>query len=172
MSNALVPMVEYSSVDMAVIYQESFLHLLNNLGEADKIEVLKYTVDVISENTFLTGSPEDFAVFTDNLFSNLAARDFVLMLQRIFFGRWVQGRGEGLINAMVYDLAVGLTISPMKNAPEGHKLVTEQIAQTIPKMETVIELLSNNLWFVTVMLMPLFLNLDDIEKQVPSVIPE
>lgn len=164
--NEIAPMVQYSSAEMAAVFNESFAHVLGNLGNEDMNEVLKYVVTILGENTFLIGAPEEFALFTDTFFKNEVARDFIFMLQRVFFGRWLQGRGEGLIRAMVYDLAVGMTITPIPQAEERDKLIPEQLAQTIPSVETAIALLSNNLWFVTVIMIPLFVNLTDIDSQI------
>ena len=90
------------------------------------------------------------------------------MLQRVFLGRWLQGRGEGLLSAMVYDLAAGLIISHRPGATTVNAVVPEQLAQTTPTIEAISELLSDNLWFMVALLIPLYISLPDIEKQIPK----
>lgn len=165
---AVVPdvKVEYSSLDLASNYLAAFQHVFGNYGGEQGDRILSFVTAHVASNSYLLAAEEELAKLEETVMNDDLIRDFVFMMQKVFLGRWVQGRGKAVVDSLIYDVALGMTVSHLETLDEAKIVIPDAMVQTIPVIDEVIRLLSNNLWLVVVALMPIYINVADISAQV------
>ncbi len=156
----------YSSDELAKCYLDAFQHVFGNYGGEDGDKILVFVTNHVSSNSYLLAAEEELAKLEEVIMADSNIRDFIFMLQKVFFGRWVQGRGPSVIDSLVYDLALGLTISHLETPDPQAMILADAVVGTIPPIEQAKLLLSSNLWLIVAVLMPIYINVADIEAQV------
>lgn len=177
MAEQSVLVAQYSSEEAGVAFMSSFAHVLKNQDEKAAEEILAFTLNIVgASNLYARFAPDTLPRLHESVFSSETIRDFLLSLQSVFIGRWVQGRGRDVVKALVDDLALGISFDLGLNAISSpssdedlsaYNSLPEQLGDTLTGFDDAVKIVRANPWLISVLLIHLYINLesfDDLSK--------
>lgn len=148
-----------SMVVAAKIFQESYLHVMNNYDQESKKAAVVFAAEIILRyKPYMMLTPDGVAHMQDLVFKKEANRDFVLMLAFTFFSRFSEG------NEPVTQLAGNLTQGVCINTMGNWDAVPKDISERLATPTEVLDILINNRWFMVLLLLQLFINIEDVKQ--------
>lgn len=165
---------KYSMEEATDIFTSSFNHLLSNLDESANGTVLEFLTLVVGHfNPHVMLSTDNLGSLQLAVFEEPIVRDFVLSLKFLFFSRWVQGRGMAVIEALIDDLALGVSydcgLDKHVNAvDQSANIIPPQLKDALTQYEDSLNVLRANPWIICLLLTQLCINLDNFDNTKPK----
>jgi len=168
----------YSEEQLKEVFTQSFMHVYSNLSNEDgkEAEVMVFLSNLISNfNLYSRFTPDELPGLVNVVFDSDLLRDFILTFQAVFLGRWVQGRGSQVVNALAEDLAraistdANLVVQPQgmgntSNRQEDYCFIPTDVRQSLATYSDVVKIVKSNPWIICLLLFQQYLNIDILDK--------
>lgn len=149
------PLDTQEMAEGAEVFIESYQHVLSNYGSDSRTEIQRFVVSVVlTEKAFMLVTPEGLDRAISLVFQQKHVRDFILTLQYVFAARW--GMSQEKMERLAANLAYGA--APMLNVPT--PAMPNAVADRLVSFEEAYTLLVSNHWLVILMLLLLFLSVE------------
>ena len=100
----------YSSKELGECFIDSFAHVLSNMSDDSRKDIYAFVLELVGgSNLYTRLSPDPFAAMMAQIYESTSIRDFISMLQSVFLGRWLQGRGKELLYSLIDDLSLSMS---------------------------------------------------------------
>ena len=147
-----------SMIVAAEVFQDSLNHVLGNLVGESKTSIKEFIVNyLLFHKPYMLVTPEGLPIAIDLVFGKEEYRDFIFNLHFVFFSRY--GNGINEVNGLIENLARGLSfynVSPDNYMPK-------EINTRLSTESNAFSLLAANKWLVSLVLISLFVNVDNTE---------
>lgn len=168
----------YSEEQLKDVFNQSFLHVYSNLSNEDgkETEVMIFLTSLISNfNLYSRFTPDELPDLANVVFDSDLLRDFVLTFQAVFFGRWVQGRGSQVVNALAEDLARAIStdanlvtqpqgVTNTSNKQEDYCFIPTVVKESLVVYSDVVKIVKANPWIICLLLFQQYLNIEILDK--------
>jgi hypothetical protein len=143
-------------ISAAETFSDSYTHVMNNYVAETKNRILLFVMDIIlREKPYMLVSREGLPAIMNTVFSSDEIRDFVFTLQFVFFSRW--GGTASDVEGLVGNLARGVGIANVGKV----NAVPSDINARLSNETEVTELLTYNKWLCVILMLQLFVSLDE-----------
>lgn len=171
--------VVYSEEQLKEVFNQSFIHVYSNLSSTDgkEIAVIEFLTDLVSNfNLYSRFTPDEITGLTSVVFQSDIVRDFVLSFQAVFLGRWIQGRGPGVVSSLAQDLARSIStdaellsqyrvkVEPNFDVEKDYCFMPAAVKGNLAPYKEVVRLLHANPWLICILLFQQYLNIEILDK--------
>jgi len=147
-----------SMIVAAEVFQDSLNHVLGNLVGDSKLSIKEFIINILLfQKPYMLVTPEGLSVAIDLVFTKEEYRDFIFNLHYVFFSRY--GNGINELTGLIENLSRGLSF----NSNDSNNFMPKEITSRLASQDSVYSLLLNNKWLITLLLIPLFINVDSSE---------
>lgn len=154
------------------LFTEALMQTVSNYAETSSGHITAFILHVCGElRPYMIVTPGGAETLAEEIFTNELKRDFIFNLLFNFCPRLsftdVGKEFSKLISTLAFTLAIGDAVTASTDN-ESTSLLPEELSTRIPDHETITNLLNSNKWLVMVLLISLYINVDDFNKTTPK----
>lgn len=154
------------------LFTEALMQTVSNYAETSSGHITAFILHVCGElRPYMIVTPGGAETLAEEIFTNELKRDFIFNLLFNFCPRLsftdVGKEFSKLISTLAFTLAIGDVVTASTDN-ESTSLLPEELSTRIPDHETITNLLNSNKWLVMVLLISLYINVDDFNKTTPK----
>lgn len=154
------------------LFTEALMQTVSNYAETSSGHITAFILHVCGElRPYMIVTPGGAETLAEEIFTNELKRDFIFNLLFNFCPRLsftdVGKEFSKLISTLAFTLAIGDVVTESADN-QSTSLLPEELSTRIPDHETITNLLNSNKWLVMVLLISLYINVDDFNKTTPK----
>lgn len=149
------------------LFTSALTQTISNYAETSRNAITSFILHICGElRPYMIVTPAGAATLAEDIFTVELNRDFIFNLLFNFCPRLSftdTGKEFGkLISALSFTLAIGDSCNTSSDNDES--LLPEELSTRLPDQNTITNLLMSNKWLVMVLLISLYINVEDFEK--------
>jgi len=150
------------------LFTDALMQTVSNYAETSSASITEFILHICGElRPYMIVTPGGAETLAEEIFTTELKRDFIFNLLFNFCPRlsFTETGKEfsKLISTLAFTLAIGDAVITT-NDSEFKSLLPDELSTRIPDHETITNLLNSNKWLVMVLLISLYINVEDFNK--------